>query len=262
MDIFKGLCAQFPNSHLYALQEGEDLSIKKASSFILFDRKNVSKKHQLIDEQMFLDIKSTANLQVYRDRSLYLIGLDICYSKKLDTVLLCGNEDLEIRLKNLKKAVDVGHFLIAEKIVAKYGIDGIEVDDFLESLCDSCDLFLHNLVKLNCVNLLNILFVDIANSGDIDSDNLSDFLDQKDSNGETPLLIAVRNNNLQIVDLLLKHNANANVVGFDGLTPLEIASNIGSVSICELLKSYSPKTKVLEGQLYDFQDSLTDSKQL
>lgn len=58
-----------------------------------------------------------------------------------------------------------------------------------------------------------------------------------DSNGRTPLMYAVRYNQLTAVRLLLKHNANTKTKDKSGLTALDMAKQLGHKEIAKLLQA-------------------------
>ncbi|CAL4069542.1 unnamed protein product, partial [Meganyctiphanes norvegica] len=53
--------------------------------------------------------------------------------------------------------------------------------------------------------------------------------------GETPLWVASKQNNSEIVQILLANNADVNKIGKDGQTPINIASENGHSKIVQLL---------------------------
>ncbi|GJQ69653.1 hypothetical protein Trydic_g12132 [Trypoxylus dichotomus] len=59
--------------------------------------------------------------------------------------------------------------------------------------------------------------------------------DNRDSNGETPLIYAVRTKKKDIVQLLLDHGADVNLAGNNGVTPLDVAIDIEDLDAIELL---------------------------
>ena len=58
----------------------------------------------------------------------------------------------------------------------------------------------------------------------------------ENSQGDTLLLAAVRNNAVNTTRLLLSHHANSKQSGSDGLTPIQIARNNGNYQIVRALE--------------------------
>ncbi len=61
------------------------------------------------------------------------------------------------------------------------------------------------------------------------------FVEKKDSNGDSFLLAAIKDNNIPIVEVLLKAGANLNQRDLSGKTPLQIALNNNFVELAALL---------------------------
>ena len=56
--------------------------------------------------------------------------------------------------------------------------------------------------------------------------------------GRTPLHFAARDNEVEMVELLLKHGADVNAKQNSGLTPLRVAMRNNAVEAADLLHSY------------------------
>ena len=63
-------------------------------------------------------------------------------------------------------------------------------------------------------------------------------IDAKDNCGETPLYCAARDNEVEMVELLLKHGADVNVKQNSGHTPLRVAIRNNAVEAADLLRRY------------------------
>ena len=63
-------------------------------------------------------------------------------------------------------------------------------------------------------------------------------IDEKNNRGETPLYCAARDNEVEMVELLLKHGADVNAKQNSGLTPLRVAMRNNAVEAADLLRSY------------------------
>ena len=99
------------------------------------------------------------------------------------------------------------------------------------------------------LNIMLLLEFDVKNNV---VDNC--MINQADSNGLTPLHIAVQRGNVWAVDLLLKQkNINPFAIDKDKVTPLQYAAGCGFIDILECFKIYSDKSaearKELEKQL-------------
>lgn len=57
------------------------------------------------------------------------------------------------------------------------------------------------------------------------------------TDGYTPLMMAARNNQEELVRFLIEHGANVNAVAGDGATPLSLAEEEGHGNIVEILKA-------------------------
>ena len=72
-------------------------------------------------------------------------------------------------------------------------------------------------------------------------------VNQPDSNGTTPLMVAVTNNMLACVNILMNAGALINLVDYDGETAISIAEGVGNLAICKLLRSdlqtHAPKRR-------------------
>jgi ankyrin repeat protein len=55
------------------------------------------------------------------------------------------------------------------------------------------------------------------------------------TNGYTPLHLACRNGNIDIVNILLKCNSSVNLCGTNGYTPLHLACRNGNIDIANIL---------------------------
>jgi len=71
-------------------------------------------------------------------------------------------------------------------------------------------------------------------------------LDQPDENGNTALIVAVKNNRLEIVELLVTKGANINIKGEEGLNALEVAKQNGFKDIEKYLEKVTPKKNILK----------------
>lgn len=74
-------------------------------------------------------------------------------------------------------------------------------------------------------------------------------VNEKDTNGDTPLIIAARNGNAPIVKYLCDSGANVNLQNNDGWTALHYASYYGFEAVVQVLLRYnvSLETKNKEG---------------
>lgn len=87
---------------------------------------------------------------------------------------------------------------------------------------------LHYAILKNKINLVNVLLEHYKNKID---------LDEVDEFGLTPLVIATLEENLEIMEQLLKHGALPNN-GKDGISPLHIAVQKANMKAIELLHRY------------------------
>ena len=63
-------------------------------------------------------------------------------------------------------------------------------------------------------------------------------INARNVNGDTPLFVAVRNQNLDIVECLLAYDADVNDVNYEKLTPLKIACKSQNVSMTHMLLDF------------------------
>lgn len=68
------------------------------------------------------------------------------------------------------------------------------------------------------------------------------YINAKDKNGDTLLVLAVKNKRKTIVKKLLKYGADLSIKSYDGKTPLQIAEEKGYKRIAEILQEYGNKT--------------------
>ena len=75
-------------------------------------------------------------------------------------------------------------------------------------------------------------------------------INDRDSQGNTPLLMACKKNEIEIVDLLLKNNANPSIKNIFGITPLHFAAS-GKIESC---KNTKIESIIKEPDTKDFSD--------
>ena len=109
-------------------------------------------------------------------------------------------------------------------------------------------------VEIRITVLERITIFSMIDHGDIES--LESYLNSpevdltvKDSIGETPLHVAVENNNYQIVQLLLEHGADVNILDDYNDTPLHLASAKDlNISIVQLLLEHGADVEIRENR--------------
>ena len=67
-------------------------------------------------------------------------------------------------------------------------------------------------------------------------------VNERDEDGDTPLLHAALFGHKEIVELLIAKGADVNVRGFGGMTPLNMAADEGEKEIADLLRKHGGKT--------------------
>ncbi|STX52092.1 ankyrin 3 [Legionella busanensis] len=67
-----------------------------------------------------------------------------------------------------------------------------------------------------------------------------------DSDGDTPLLMALKNHYLQVASYLIASKANVNLANNDGITPLHMAANFGHLPLIKQLTDEGAKVNVVD----------------
>ncbi|CAF0763436.1 unnamed protein product [Didymodactylos carnosus] len=70
----------------------------------------------------------------------------------------------------------------------------------------------------------------------------------QDRNSQTPLHLAIRNQNLQIIDQLLEADANPDIQDQNGQTPLMFATSLNNIEIVKKLLNAEANTQLLDNQ--------------
>ncbi|MBJ7450135.1 MAG: ankyrin repeat domain-containing protein [Parachlamydiales bacterium] len=73
-------------------------------------------------------------------------------------------------------------------------------------------------------------------------------IDEQDEDGRTPLVIAIANNNLKAVDLLIKKNCNLNLAGKDNVTALDLAVDFRNEKVVKALVKAGVKTDIIDDE--------------
>lgn len=82
---------------------------------------------------------------------------------------------------------------------------------------------------------------------DVDTTQLKQLLNSKDSQGNTVLHMAALNNNVKIAELCLDHGADVNTMKSKETTPLHIAAAKGNLEMAELLTSRGAGVNIKDG---------------
>jgi ankyrin repeat protein len=69
-------------------------------------------------------------------------------------------------------------------------------------------------------------------------------INEKDKNGMTPLMLAIDENNLKIVEILLMNKAGVDLMDKYNQTALMLAAGRGNIQIVKLLIKYHANTKI------------------
>ena len=93
------------------------------------------------------------------------------------------------------------------------------------------------------LNLLSLTAADI----DVDTTELKQLLDSKDSQDSTVLHMAASNNDVKTAELCLDHGAGVNTVKSKETTPLHIAAAKGNLEMAELLISRGAGLNIKDG---------------
>ena len=163
-------------------------------------------------------------------------------NSKGDTALICSiyNQDLDVFLTLIKNNADVN-------CPNKAGDMPITIAMRMNNMV------VFKLLLLNCVNKVPVLteaifygyknfIIEIINSG-ID-------LNYKNENGESFLLMAIRQKDIHTVKLLLDAKVKVNDYNFDNETPLLLATRLGEIEIVKILLIHNADANLTDKKGY------------
>lgn len=102
------------------------------------------------------------------------------------------------------------------------------------------NIYLRSACRLNLLTFIPVLLTT--------TENLSADVDCVDFYNHTPLYLAVKRGNVEIVKKLINYNANVNIKDNNGLTPLMLASSLGNIELVYILLEQDADIKIKDNR--------------
>jgi len=109
--------------------------------------------------------------------------------------------------------------------------------------CTACNTAKTHMSLADAASDGNLAFVEKNVEADAD-------INQRDSYGYTPLMIATYHNNHHVVDYLLERGADVNLQGKDGRTAIILATCNMNTKIIKSLLKYNPDVSIMDKDSY------------